>query len=207
MGLLLLYVLRCVSLLDGRELPPPRVDRVQLRQAMQTLPKKPTLIQFQKSAKQRSRVDPKAAYRWVKRVRRSAWLPTLQASVDHRVNHGWDLGQKSGSPDALSSDLGSVQNYRIRATWELDRLLFNPDETRAMRSQMDVVDWHRQLMIEVTHLYFEHQRILLEWMLLETMTPEDTIKSTIRLLELEGLLEGITGLQFEQPALLQWNKK
>ena len=89
---------------------------------------------------------------------------------------------------------------RAKATWELDRLIFAPDELRAARAVLDVADVRERLLIEITRLYFERERLLLERELAPPADLEAAIESSIRLREVEGLLAGLTGLDFSPPA-------
>src|SRR5690606_6734446 len=112
------------------EAPAPTVDPALIDAAIARLPAGPSLREVQDAALRRAGVDPRAASRWLRRSRVAAALPTVSVQVDQRLDRGWTLDREVGQPDALRSDAGTQAVIRAKATWELDRLLFTPDELR-----------------------------------------------------------------------------
>lgn len=176
--------------------PPPELDPEQLAAALAELPTRPTLAEVQHAALRHAGVDTGAARRTLRRTRAAAAAPTLSVQVDHRLDRGWVLDQEAGSADALRNDMGNQSVLRIDATWELDRLIFTPDELRATRTAIDLADWRQRVLVEVTQLYFERQRLLLEDRLAPATELETAIDRALRIREIEGLLAGLTGLEF-----------
>src|SRR5690606_34685445 len=154
----------------------------------------------QDAALRRAGVDPRAASRWLRRSRVAAALPTVSVQVDQRLDRGWTLDREVGQSDALRSDAGTQAVIRAKATWELDRLLFTPDELRAARAALDLAEVRERVLVEVTALYFERERLLIERMLVAAPDLDTAIASALRLRELEGLLTGLTGLEFATSA-------
>lgn len=177
----------------------PAYDPAQLQAALARLPASPSLAQVQDAALANAGIDPLAASRWLRRARRAAALPTLSVQYDRRFDRGWSLDQAVGEADALRNDSGNQDVLRAKATWELDRLIFAPDELRAARAVLDVADARERVLVEVTRLYFERERILLERELAPPSDLSDAIAASVRLREVEGLLAGLTGLDFSGP--------
>lgn len=177
----------------------PAYDPAQLERALARLPG-PTLAEVQAAALAQAGIDPIAAARWLRRARTAAALPTVSVQYDRRFDRGWTLDESVGEADALRNDAGNQDVLRAKATWELDRLIFAPDELRAARAVLDVADVRERLLIEITRLYFERERLLLERELAPPADLEAAIESSIRLREVEGLLAGLTGLDFSPPA-------
>jgi len=175
---------------------PPGYDPAALEQALARLPAGPTLAEVQAAALARAGVDPTAASRWLRRARTAAALPTVSVQYDRRFDRGWTLDQAVGEGDELRNDSGAQHTLRAKATWELDRLIFAPDELRAARAVLDVADFRERLLVEITRLYFERERLLLERELEPPVDLEAAIEVSMRLRELEGLLAGLTGLDF-----------
>jgi hypothetical protein len=171
-------------------------DPVRLQQALDRLPAHPTLEEAQRGALNRAGVDAKAAGRWLRRARTAAALPTVTVQYDRRFDRSWTLNQEAGEADALRNNSGNQDTLRTKATWNLDRLIFSPDELRAARAVLDVADSRERLLVQITRLYFERQRILLERELEPPTTLDEAIDINLRLRELEGLLSGLTGLDF-----------
>jgi len=180
------------------ELPPSSYDPAQLERALARLPAGPTLAEAQAAALAHAGLDPDPSARWLRRARTSAVLPVVSVQYDRRFDRNWTLDQAVGEADALRNDAGNQDVLRAKATWELDRLIFAPDELRAARAVLDLADFRERLLVEVTQLYFERERILLERELAPPTDLETAIALNVRLREVEGLLAGLTGLDFTQ---------
>ena len=178
--------------------PPPRLDAEQVEAALTRL-SGPSLHEVQRAALRESGLAELRRAKWLRRSRSAFALPTLSAKYDHRLDRGWTLDSEAGQADGLRTDAGAQGVVRVKATWELDRLVFSPDELRAARALLDVEDVRERVLIEVTTLYFERQRLLLERELAPSDDPRAVIESTLRLREVEGVLEGLTGLSFAAP--------
>jgi hypothetical protein len=175
---------------------PVVVDLAQIDAALARLPPGPSLRATQDAALRRSGIDSAAAARWLRRARVAAALPTLSVQYDHRLDHGWVLDREVGQADALRSDAGNQSVVRAKATWELDRLIYAPDELRAARAAIDVADLRERVLVEITALYFERQRLLVERELAPPADLDTALAAALRLREVEGLLAGLTGLEF-----------
>jgi hypothetical protein len=181
------------------EVPAPVVDMAQIDAALARLPPAPSLRATQDAALRRAGVDPAAAARWLRRARIAAALPTLSVQYDHRMDRGWALDREVAEPDALQTDAGNQAVVRAKATWELDRLIFAPDELRAARAAIDLADLRARVLVEITALYFERQRLLVERELAPPADFDTALAAALRLHEVEGLLTGLTGLEFAAP--------
>jgi hypothetical protein len=179
--------------------PPPSAEA--MARALRSLPGSPSLTTVQAAALRRADLDLRDTRRWLRRARAAALLPTLSSGYDLRLDRGWSLDQEPGVADSLSNDLGNVSTLRVKATWELDRAVFNPDELRAARATLDLVDWRERVLLDVTRLYFERMRILLERELAPPGDLAAAIEREVRLREVEGILAGLTGIRAGWTAL------
>jgi hypothetical protein len=178
------------------EPPRPIVDIAQIDAALARLPPAPSLQATQDAALRRAGVDAAAAARWLRHARVAAALPTLSVQYDQRLDRGWVLDREVGEADALRTDAGNQAVVRAKATWELDRLIFAPDELRAARAAIDLADLRERVLVEITALYFERQRLLVERELAPAADFDTALAAALRLREVEGLLTGLTGLEF-----------
>lgn len=176
------------------EPPAPPLDVEQLALALANLPTQPSLAEVQRAALGQAGIDPGQARSTLRRARAAAAAPRVSVQYDHRLDQGWVLDQEAGTADALRNDAGNQSVLRIDATWDLDRLVFSPDELRVTRTALDLADWRQRVLIEVTQLYFERQRLLLEAQLAPAVDLETALDRALRLREIEGLLTGLTGL-------------
>ncbi|TPV95607.1 MAG: hypothetical protein B7733_09170 [Myxococcales bacterium FL481] len=173
---------------------PPRGPQAKPPGAPLLPPPGPTLREAIAAALRVAQADRAPDASWARRARRSAALPTLVASYDARTDRGWRHDAEPGTADALVQDAGSSGVARARATWELDRLVFNLDEIRAHRAAADHRDWRNRLLFQVTQLYFARWRAHLD---VEAATPgPDRILRRLERLEFEAQLEVLTGLRW-----------
>lgn len=176
--------------------PAPVPDPAVLARALAELPQRPTIAEVQAAALQRATLSPRTAQRWLRHARAAAALPAIQAEVGLRSDQGWQLDQEAGDGDALTHDLGAGKLVQVRATWDLDRLVFNADELRAARAALDLADARERLLVRVTQLYFERAQLLLEIATLPARDGPEAIGRHVRLAEVEAVLTGLTGLVF-----------
>lgn len=192
-SLFLFYVLGALA----PALPPtPVPEPAALARAIAELPAEPSVGDVQSAALRRLAVSPATARRWISRARAAAALPAVQGEYDHSIDHDWQLDQAAGAADELTQDLGAGRSARVRATWDLGRLIFNPDELRAARAAMDAAAERERLLVAVTQLYFERQQLLLEIALLPARDGQEAIGRRVRVAELEAVLAALTGLRF-----------
>ena len=78
--------------------------------------------------------SPSAPARCVTRAGRAAWLPELRLRVERRLGRSESLDLPSGRQrrdGPLGLDTANDVRYEVRATWDLSRLVFNPEEVAA----------------------------------------------------------------------------
>lgn len=176
--------------------PAPVPEPEALARALETLPARPTIAEVQQAAVRRLALGPRAARRLLARSRAAAVLPAVQGEYDQSIDRDYQLDQAAGTADALTSDLGAGRGVRVRATWDLGRLVFNPDELRAARALLDAAAERERVLVGVTQLYFERQQLLLEIALLPARDGQEAIGRRVRVAEIEAVLIGLTGLSF-----------
>ena len=142
--------------------PVPVPDPELLARALAELPTRPSVAEVQDAALRRATLSPKTARGWLRRARAAAILPGITGEYGLRSDQGWQLDQAAGNGDELSQDLGAGRIVQLRASWDLDRLIFNADELRAARASLDLAELRERLLVRVTQLYFERQQLLLE---------------------------------------------
>jgi hypothetical protein len=175
--------------------PAPVPDPALLARALAGLPARPSVAEVQDAALRRATLSPKTARGWLRRARAAAILPGITGEYGLRSDQGWQLDQAAGDGDELSQDLGAGRVVQLRATWDLDRLIFNADELRAARASLDLAELRERLLVRVTQLYFERQQLLLEIASLPARDGHEAIGRHVRLAEVEALLTGLTGLR------------
>lgn len=176
--------------------PTPVPEPAALERALAALPARPSIAEVQQAVTQRLALGPRAARRLLARARAAAALPSVQGEYDQTIDRDYQLDQAAGTADALTQDLGAGRGARVRATWDLGRLVFNPDELRAARAILDAAAERERILVAVTQLYFERQQLLLEIALLPARDGQEAIGRRVRVAEIEAVLTGLTGLRF-----------
>jgi hypothetical protein len=138
--------------------------------------------------------EPERARSLLTRAGRSAWLPELRLRAERRVGRSESLDYKpTATSDALGLDTDNAVRYEVRATWDLPRLVFNPDEIGAASQALRINEMRREIESQVNRLYYERRRLL--------VTPplangEDATTWQIRIEELEADLDALSGGAF-----------
>jgi hypothetical protein len=105
--------------------------------------------------------DPERAESFVRRAGRSAWLPELRLRVEQRLGRSESLDVKpTSATDALGLDTDNDVRYEVRATWDLPRLVFHPEEVAAAHQALRMADMRREIESQVNRLYFERRRLV-----------------------------------------------
>jgi hypothetical protein len=138
--------------------------------------------------------DPDRARSYIERAGRAAWLPELRLRVDHLVGRSESLDVPVGSVTGpLGLDTANDVRYEVRATWDLSRLVFSPDEIAAEGQALRMADVRRELESLVNRLYFERRRLSMD---LEPGAPADAASQARRTLrgdELDAELDALSG--------------
>jgi hypothetical protein len=109
--------------------------------------------------------EPDRARSYVARAGRAAWLPELRMVISRRYGRSESLDVGTSSA-ALSSPLGidTVNDirYEARATWDLARLVFSPEELAAQTQALHMAELRREIEATMNRLYFERREIHLD---------------------------------------------
>lgn len=107
--------------------------------------------------------EPERARSLLFRARAAPWLPELRIRIDRRFGRteSLDAGATTLPSDTTTPvGLDTVDDvrYEVRATWDLGRLVFNPDELQAQNQALRMADVRREVEGLVVKLFFEWQR-------------------------------------------------
>lgn len=153
----------------------------------------PSVREVQEAAGRFAEVHPEIIESWRFRAKNAAWGPQLRGEMRWVSND--DLRKTTGGdrPDAMQQDTGSESRPLARAQWDLDRLIFNPDELRVSNEIVDLVRLRESVLDQVTKIYFERRRLQVD---LDLTPPKDIagrVRKELRLQELVADLDSLTG--------------
>jgi len=147
--------------------------------------------------------EPDRAHSLVVRARLAGWLPEVRGRVDRHFARAEsvDLGSPTAAtplaPVGIDSD--NDVRYELRATWDLSRLVFNPDEIGAQFQALRTADARREIESLVIRLYFDRRRLKAELGTADataTGMPLPGVRLELRVAEIEAELDALTGGAF-----------
>ncbi len=136
------------------------------------------------------------------RSRIAGWLPELRFRVERRMgrNESLDIEEAVGvSP--LGLDTVNDVRYEVRATLDLGRAIFNPQELAASQQALRIADARREVQVEVNRLFFERRRLRLRLAVAVGKDIEDTADRetlALRLAAVDADLDAITAGQSQK---------
>ena len=143
--------------------------------------------------------EPARARSLLERARYAGWLPEVRVRVDRRFSRSEsaDLGGSAGATFApVGIDSNNDVRYELRATWDLSRIVFNPDELAAQFQALRTGDARRELESLVIRLYFERRRLKAESAAADANDVATAMRLELRVAEIEAQLDALTGGAF-----------
>jgi hypothetical protein len=146
--------------------------------------------------------EPARARSLVQRARWAALLPELRVRVDRRFarTESLDLGRSAADPLETPVGVDSINDmrYEWRATWDLGRIVFNPDEVGASTHALRMAEVRREIETVVIRLYFERRRLKAEALASDGTVGAPGVRNEIRVQELEAEMDALTGGAFSR---------
>jgi hypothetical protein len=149
-----------------------------------------------------AQAEPERARALVSRARWAGLLPELRVRVDRRFSRTESLDLERTSADPFGSPVGvdsiNDMRYECRATWDLGRIVFNPDEVAASAHALRMAEVRREIETVVIRLYFERRRLKAQALASDASEGDPAVRVEIRIQELEAELDSLTGGAFSR---------
>lgn len=147
--------------------------------------------------------EPERARSFLVRARLAGWLPEIRVRLDRRLarTESLDLGPSSAGPAGVNPvgvDSINDMRYEWRATWDLGRLVFSPEELGASAQALRLAEVRRETESLVIRLYFERRRLKAESMTSDASDTASQTRVELRVQELEAELDALTGGAFSR---------
>jgi hypothetical protein len=153
------------------------------------------LTSVRRKAVELAMTEPERARSYITRSGHAAWLPELRVLVSRRYGRSESVDASSSST-ALSSPIGidTVNDirYEARATWDLGKLIFSPEELTAQTQALHMAELRRDIETTVNRLYFERRGLALD--LSDSRT--DVGRRHLRTSEIEAELNAMSAGEF-----------
>jgi competence ComEA-like helix-hairpin-helix protein len=169
-----------------------------VRKVLKRYAGEPTVREVQERAIEYVRVHPEIIDSWRLRARTNALAPRLSTDAQGNTNNGLRTVTSTGTQpqEVRTDDTGG--RLSVSATWELDRLIFEPQEMAVAREGVRVANLRDRVLDEVTRRYFERRRLQVDLELSPPTDLGDRVKKELRLQELTADIDAATGGWFSQ---------
>src|SRR5579883_3294200 len=188
MGILSICWLGETAVAWGQADPSQKVAQVLARFAHE-----PSVFELQKAALAQSHLHPAIMEAVLKRIHGAAMLPEIRVQAGKTTRRQDTLSEEVGAPDHYDLTGESQLQLIVRATWQLDRLVFNDAELRWHAQAKQEGERRDELLMTVTRLYFERRRLQAEQVLSPSQDENVIMQRLLRIEELTALLDALTG--------------
>ncbi|MBI5494762.1 MAG: helix-hairpin-helix domain-containing protein [Deltaproteobacteria bacterium] len=176
----------------------------EVQRILKKFAREPTVQETQNAALSHARADPSIIDSWRIRSRVRGLAPEFRVGAVYTPQRDYLWFRQAGTVDylpPLSDERGTTQRdswqnqgqVAAQMTWQLDRLIFDPEEPRVNREAWRLSKLMDSVLDDVTRRYFERRRLQVELELSPPTDVQDRIRKEIRLQELTADLDGMTG--------------
>lgn len=130
-----------------------------------------------------------------RRARLAAALPTL--AVEARRETTWD--EAADDSARVLDDVGQKLVLEARATWRLDRLVFEPSELRIAALGQQRARARAALAAQTTALYYKRRAAQVDAIWHPAETTEERVRRDLEIEELGAQLDALTGGWWSSP--------
>jgi hypothetical protein len=147
--------------------------------------------------------EPERARSFLLRARLSGWLPEIRVRLDRRLarTESLDLAPSAVDPVGVTPvgvDSINDMRYEWRATWDLGRVVFSPEELGASAQAVRLAEVRRETESLVIRLYFERRRLKAEALTSDAPDAASEARVEVHVQELEAELDSLTGGAFSR---------
>jgi hypothetical protein len=153
----------------------------------------PSIADVQGMAVKYARANPDVIDSWRARARSSALLPEVRARVDNDTDDGTTTRSQTGEADVITQSAGDDLGVELRATWDLNYLVFHPQEMAVAREAVRLTNLRDRVVDEVTRRYYERRRLMVENTLAPVYDDMERMRRDLRQQELTADLDALTG--------------
>jgi competence protein ComEA len=171
------------------------VSKDVVRKVLMRFAGEPTVREVQTQAVAYVQAHPDAVDSWRIRsrvaVKRGAMPATGQGTIDNDLRKVTNLdAEQSEIESTTDSNTGRLT---LGARWDLDRLIFDPDEMAVAREAVRTANLRDRVLADVTRRYFERRRLQVDLELAPPTDLADRVRKELRLQELTADLDAFTG--------------
>lgn len=164
-----------------------------VRKVLKRYAGEPTVREVQDQAVAYANVHPEIVDSWRFRSRTNALAPRLRTGAQGTFNRDLRTVVQVGENDTEFKNDDNGGRLIVDATWELDRLIFEPQEMNVAREAVRMANTRDRVLDDVTRRYFERRRLQIDIELSPPKDLADRVKKELRLQELTADMDAATG--------------
>jgi hypothetical protein len=179
-------------------LNPLPLQRQALPRPVQAEESDPSVAQVRQAAIRYAEVDPAKISGWRRRAALSGWMPRVTLNLDRDSNRTVASATASGKTAFFVGPDDRSAGFGVDFSWALSELIWNPDQVSIDTRSRLMVQLRRDIVDEVTRLYFERKRLASEFAANPAGDERLLSERRLRLEELEAQIDGLTGGEFSK---------
>lgn len=174
------------------------VSKEVVRKVLMRFAGEPTIREVQERAISWVQVHPEVADSWRGRARANALAPKIVVSGQGTLDDDLRVVEQAGEADIEAKTNANTGRLTVGATWDLDRLIFEPQEMAVAREAVRTANLRDRMLEEVTRRYFERRRLQVDLELAPPTDLGDRVRKELRLQELTADIDAFTGGWFSE---------
>ena len=199
---------------EGPPQIPPEVKRKRMKKLFAVMKREPSIKDVQRYAVRHYELETSRINGMSTRAHTKALVPEIEAGLDNMVGNNFQNTRDGLFPVLPSpvenpnpnnykervSGSNDQTTWRVRAVWNLDRLVFNPEALDAK----SLTSLQENLIREVTTMFFARRRVLASLIVSPPEDQEEYFYELMRLEEMTATIDAFTGGKFSKRAW-QWD--
>lgn len=155
----------------------------------------PSIREVQKATLDYVEAAPDVIDSWKWRSRTAALLPEFRTRFDYEIDDDQRTRTNNEATEAIvvTSDNDVGYEIQVQGQWDLDRLLFDPQELAVAREGVRLANLRDRVLDEVTRRYYERRRLQVDLELTPPRDLADRIRKELRVQELTADIDSLTG--------------
>ena len=112
---------------------------------------------------------------------------------DNDRDDGTTTRTQTGEADVITQSQGDDMGLEVRATWDLNYLVFHPQEMAVAREAVRLTNLRDRVVDDVTRRFYERRRLMVENALSPIYDDMERMRRDLRQQELTADLDALTG--------------
>jgi len=171
-----------------------------VKQVLAKFASEPSIREVQEAAILYTRSHPDIIDSWRFRARTNALMPEFRAKVNTNFDRDLRTRTNTDASEAVvrTTDDNNTLQLEFRATWDLDRVIFDRNELGVWREAVRMSNLRDRVVDEVTRRYYERRRLQVDLELSPPTELGDRVRKELRVQELSADLDAMTGGWFSE---------